>query len=445
MSRRVLIRAVSFIVFAFLLLAAITAQNIQKSRAYRQVISDNYSYAFAELLEDVSKLDYALQKSNYATTGPIITSLCAEIFRESSSSIAALSQLPVSELNLENTAKFLSRTGDYAYYISKKVSRGEQISQKERDELKKMSQGASEISRMLHALSRKVHENPIDVMDVKLNSMTETKNLQGDIENLEKEFSEYPVLIYDGPFSDHISDKTPALTEGMAEISESEAKKRAASFLGIQAEEFSSEGIVREGESEIYALRCDRDEYSIYADITKRGGVVLRVISSRTAEKAKISTENAIEKASQLLAKNGFENMRETYYMLSENNLTINFAAHSEDVVLYPDLVKVTIALDDGSITNFDATGYIINHRKREIRDISSGREVAQSKVSPALKILSYSPAIIPTDGRGEVLSHEFKCEDEEGRHCIVYVNADTYNEERILILIEDENGTLTM
>lgn len=445
MSRRVLIRAVSFIVFAFLMLAAITAQNIQKSRAYRQVISDNYSYAFAELLEDVSKLDYALQKSNYATTAPIITSLCAEIFRESSLSTAALSQLPVSELNLENTAKFLSRTGDYAYYISKKVSRGEQISQKERDELKKMSQGASEISRMLHSLSRKIQENPIDIDKTRLNSAEDPGSMRGDIENLEKEFSEYPVLIYDGPFSDHISERNPTLTEGMPEISEDDAKKRAASFLGMQAEAFLSEGIRHEGESEIYSLRCDRDGYSIYADVTKRGGVILRVISSRTADKAKISTENAIERARQLLAKNGFQDMRETYYMLNENNLTINFAAHNKDVVLYPDLVKVTIALDDGSITNFDATGYIINHRKREIRDISGDRKTAQSKVSPALKILSYSPAIIPTDGKGEVLSHEFKCEDEDGRHCIVYVNADTYNEEKILILIEDENGTLTM
>ena len=52
---------------------------------------------------------------------------------------------------------------------------------------------------------------------------------------------------------------------------------------------------------------------------------------------------------------------------------------------------------------------------------------------------------MIPTGGKDEVLCHEFKCIDSEERHCLVYINAETGAEEKILILLEDESGTLTI
>ena len=39
----------------------------------------------------------------------------------------------------------------------------------------------------------------------------------------------------------------------------------------------------------------------------------------------------------------------------------------------------------------------------------------------------------------------EYVCTDEEGRHIIVYVNARTGQEENIYLLVEDENGILTI
>ena len=48
-------------------------------------------------------------------------------------------------------------------------------------------------------------------------------------------------------------------------------------------------------------------------------------------------------------------------------------------------------------------------------------------------------------DGKYEILCHEFKCEAEDGRHYIIYVNAVTGEQEKILILLEDENGALTL
>ena len=43
------------------------------------------------------------------------------------------------------------------------------------------------------------------------------------------------------------------------------------------------------------------------------------------------------------------------------------------------------------------------------------------------------------------MLTHEFKCQTAEGKHILVYVNAQTGQEEKILILLEDESGTLVI
>ena len=61
----------------------------------------------------------------------------------------------------------------------------------------------------------------------------------------------------------------------------------------------------------------------------------------------------------------------------------------------------------------------------------------------PALTIQSARLALIPTPGEEEVLCWEYTCQTDEGRRCMVYVNGQTGTEEKILLLIEDESGTL--
>ena len=41
------------------------------------------------------------------------------------------------------------------------------------------------------------------------------------------------------------------------------------------------------------------------------------------------------------------------------------------------------------------------------------------------------------------MLCWEYTCQTNEGRRCMVYVNGQTGTEEKILLLIEDESGTL--
>ncbi|MBR4425800.1 MAG: germination protein YpeB, partial [Oscillospiraceae bacterium] len=69
----------------------------------------------------------------------------------------------------------------------------------------------------------------------------------------------------------------------------------------------------------------------------------------------------------------------------------------------------------------------------------------ASATVPEDLEILAVQTALVPSDGQYETLCHEFKCADAAGRHCILYVNVQTGRQEKVLLLLEDETGTLTL
>ena len=103
------------------------------------------------------------------------------------------------------------------------------------------------------------------------------------------------------------------------------------------------------------------------------------------------------------------------------------------------------MALDNGAVMGFESHGWIMNHTDRALDDPAVDQQAARAVVAPELEVLSHQMALIPTGGQYEVLCHEFKCTAENGGHVIVYVNAATGNEEKILLLVEDETGTLVL
>ena len=141
----------------------------------------------------------------------------------------------------------------------------------------------------------------------------------------------------------------------------------------------------------------------------------------------------------------GIENMESTYYEEYNNVLCVNFAYKDGDVICYTDLIKVSVALDNGEIMGFDGRGFIVNHYDRNIPEPSIPQTEAQQKLSPFLRVSGSKLALIPTDATDEKLCWEFKCGTDDDETILVYINAETGAEEDILILLITDSGTLTI
>ena len=111
---------------------------------------------------------------------------------------------------------------------------------------------------------------------------------------------------------------------------------------------------------------------------------------------------------------------------------------------MYPDLIKVKVALDNGEILGMETTGYLNSHQQRDVSNIKIAKDKAKEKLNKTLEIQSEGLAVIPTEWQTEILCYEFKGKVDDTEF-LVYINAENGNEEDILIITNTPNGTLTM
>ena len=67
-----------------------------------------------------------------------------------------------------------------------------------------------------------------------------------------------------------------------------------------------------------------------------------------------------------------------------------------------------------------------------------------KQKLNSNLKVIEIKKAVIPTDAKEEIKTYEIKCEYKD-RTFLIYLNADSFEEEKILTITDTVKGTVTM
>ncbi len=445
---RAKVRVISyFLALTLVLITVVLRYESEKVRLGRTV-ENSYQRAFAELAVSIDGMNTSLEKSLYVTSPMMISSLCTDIYAKSVAAQMCLEALPFSSSPLEKTAGFIAKTGDYACTLSRLAAAGETLDEDALASLSGLRAAAGEVADELLSLQSEIYANSLTIMEAERAAEGEDKSLPGvksSVEVTENDFPELPSLIYDGPFSEHIEAQKSVMLENEREISQNEGAVIAADFLNVGAEFIDYEGKCESERVPVWCYSCAKRGSRVYINVTQKGGRVISVYGAFDTGEERLSVNEAVNIADVFLMSRGYRDMKATYTQKSGGEVTINYAPLQENVLLYPDLVKVKVALDDGSIIGFDAQGYIASHRERRIANEETDPKKAEENISSNLTVLSSSLCIIPTAGKNEIFCREFKCVAADGRHCLVYVNAVTGLEEKILLLIEDENGTLTI
>lgn len=451
-KRRVRVLAASFTAAAFAVSVGFGVQGYARAEDYRRQLDNGYRQAFTELTTAAGELDAALEKVTYATTPALFATLCAQAYATAQAAQTALGELPYGNVELEQTAAFFAKAGDYAMAMARGAGAEGVCTDENRETLRGLAAAAGELSATLQELQLQLdggalHPEDVAAVEARLAAAAEDGGqITGGsaFQTVEADFPQVPTLIYDGPFSEHLSSRTPQMLEGLPQVTEEEARRAAAAFAGLRAEVFTptSDGA---GNLPAWGFSALADGGELYVEITKQGGQVLQMLSSRPVGEAALSRKEGVEQAASFLDAHGYQDMAPSYFLEGDGILTVHFAPVLDGVYCYPDLVKVGVALDNGDVVSFEAHGYLMNHGAREPAAPAVPADEAAERVDSSLTILSRQLALIPTGGEYEVLCHEFKCQNADGGHVLVYVNAATGQQERILLLLEDENGTLVI
>lgn len=440
------VKIISFSVAILVVLLAFAISGYTLANKYKRNLEYGYTRALNELSDYVSNLEVTLNKGIYANTAPQQFGLSSKLMTQSMGAKVALEQLPVSYEGIDNINKFISQVGDFASYLYSNTSRTKTATDEEISNLKKLGDYARSINGNIKEMVARIDNEKInfDMTSYSYSNLLEKAQNENSsfvttsFKEMNNSFTDYPKLIYDGPFSDHITQRKSKFLENVAEVSVEEAQKKAAAFLGSNVSEiqYISDS---NGNMPIYKFKTNLGEISV----TKNGGYIDYILGEKNVTTTKLGYKIAKQKAAEFMAKNNIYNMKESYYIINNGVCTINYAFTENNVIYYPDLIKIGIALDDGKVVSFDATGYLMNHTKRQLPTKIISQNKAKKNLSKNLTVKNSHLTVIPTAGLNEALCYEFECVGENEDEVLVYINAQSGFEEQIFIIISSDNGVL--
>lgn len=442
-NRRRFVRSVSFLTALIVVLTVWGGVSTYKLGVVKRQVKASQERALTQFGTYMDEIDLNLQKCLYSSGKTMLADISSDLWRSSASAKESLSEITDGNTEISGIYKFLSQVGEYTLSLNNKLASGQSITKEETENLKKLKEYSSQISENVNYLIEQEENGYLDFEEVKSTLQSEGSDrlyLSDELNDTNQAIQDYPTLIYDGPFSDHINSKESTVLKDLEDVSQQKAQEKAASFLGVKSEE-------------LYFLCKTESNMSTYTfynatttvSVTRKGGLISSMLSSSFAGESRLTTEQAIEKATEFLKKTGYLNIKESYYSTNDGICTINFAYYEDDVIYYTDLIKVSIALDDGAVTAFDSTGYLMNHKQRSIPENPSYTlESASELLKPEFEIISYRKTVIPTEWETEIYTYEYRCRAEDSQEILVYIDPVTGEEKDILILLYSDGGVLT-
>ena len=424
----------------------------KKQREYHQASENSYNMAFYELVDYVQNVETYLAKSLISSTPEHGAETLTHLWREANLAQSYLARLPIESQELSNTEKFLNQVSDYSYSLSRKNIYNESLTDEDLKNLKDLHGYSVELENTLNQLSEDLNTGRFRISWGELTKKgtvafaQQVDNISKEsFSNLEENFHEYSGLIYDGAYSEHLTSTEKKGLTG-EDVSQENARKKVEEFIGNNnIKEISNLGLSENATIPVYDFSIkNNNDQNINISISKKGGHIVYMNTDREVSSEIISQEEANKKGKEFLNSKGFQNMKETYYLKQDGIVTINYAYMQDNVIMYPDLIKVKVALDNGEVLGIETTGYLNNHTSRDISNVKITKEEAKKTLNKDLQIQSEGLAVIPTQWQSEILCYEFKGKVDD-KEFLVYINAQNGREEDILIITNTPNGTLAM
>ncbi|AAK80838.1 MULTISPECIES: germination protein YpeB [Clostridium] len=421
---------------------------------YRNYLQGEYDKSMYQLIDSVENIGADLSKVPILGSREQNTLVLGDIYRYSTIANDKLHSMPIAQEQLQGTSKFISQLGDFCYVLENKSAKGEELSASDISQVERLRNQADSLENQLKDVQNNINLGRVGWGEIRRKmsgvlASANGANISDSFKNIQKQSAQYPALIYDGPFSDNNLQITPKVNS-MGVVSQKEAESVVRKAIGenriksIETTDSGKAGIP------MYAFNVsikgrDKNASRVRCEVTKHGGKLITLLDNKTVSKSNIDMKKATDIGINYLNSLGFKNMKSTYFLNYENVGVISYIYNQNNVSVYPDMIKLKVSLDDGSIVGVDAKKYLTSHvDTRNFGSPKVSQQTAQTKVGRRLNITSVNLAVVPTETNTEVLTYEF-VGSYKGQDFVEYIDANTGYETRILQIRNTPNGKLTM
>lgn len=404
---------------------------------------NNYQRAFHDLTYRVDQLHDRIGATLAMNSRESLSPALADVWRITSEAQSDVGQLPLSLLPFNKTEEFLAGISDFSYRAAVRDLEKDPLTDKEYKTLKSMYAEAANVQKELRKVQSLVLENNLRWMDVELALASGEKQADNTIidglKTVEQDVKSYSEAGFGATLTTMKKDLGFENLKGK-EINAEEAKKVAKKFVENNVTDIK---VTENGEGAdygFYSVSMDDKEQKvdINMDITKKGGYPIFLVQNRDVADKKISLNQATENARKFLKDHGFENLDLFESAQYDNIGVFSFVSIEDDVRIYPDAIRMKVALDNGQVIGFSARDYLAAHKKRDIPKPKVSKEEAAKMLNPSLEVQEDRLALILNEFGEEVLCYEFLGTIENDTYRI-FIDAENGTEEKVEILKNPE------
>ncbi|MCA1030541.1 germination protein YpeB [Bacillus timonensis] len=399
---------------------------------------NNYQRAFHDLTFQIDLLHDKIGSTLAMNSRKSLSPALAEVWRVTSEAHSDVGQLPLALLPFNKTEEFLAQIGEFSYRTAVRDLEKEPLTEKEYATLKDLYAKSADIQKELRNVQHLVIENNLRWMDVELALASGEKQADNTIidgfKTVEKNVEAYSESDFGATFTSMEKGKGDFTNLKGEEISEKQAKEVAKKFLDLEGNVEIS--VVENGEGAkngFYSLtiKDSKEKADTYMDITKKGGFPIWVIQHREVESKKISLNEASTIAEKYLKDHDFETLTLFESAQYDNIGVFNFVSSVNDVRIYPESVKIKVALDNGKVMALSARDFLTAKKERDVGKPTISLEQAKQNLNPNLTIMENRQALIVNDIGEEVLCYEFLGTIDNDTYRI-FINANDGFEEKV-------------
>ena len=397
-----------------------------------------YRRNFGELAASVQTMHHQLAQLLVTSGEEHLLYGLSSLWREVYAAINALGSLPVAMHELEQTDLLLHDIAEYSYYLMKKnVLTQQPLSAEDWNRLENFYRRANVVQNELETLETAILSETFYLTSI---SREDQQNpLHTAFHSIEDQIAAFPAVQFEEGVRKIAAQPKPI---SGTHISETEAVAKAEAFLQtlLSIEPNHTDALVQ-GTLVFTADNAAIPVYGIqfadnrYIEVSQAEGHVLQYYHSCTQQHASLTADQAETQAYSILHAFALPDMVCAERRIEDNTASFVFVPRQDGVFLYPDMIKLQLALDDGTLLSFDQTGYRTHHTVRTLpKPALTQTEILKGR-NPNFQISTIHPALIADSySSRELLTYELRGSI-AGETFSIFIDANTGKELRIVHL----------
>lgn len=395
----------------------------KSSKQNANVLEGVYTSSYYSMVDNVNNLAVDISKYSTLSTRQAKLATLQDMMGDCNYILAGLSVLPIDEQNAAAATKFFNQVNGLCEACATTLNKGETLTQEEELMFDKIGLVLDKIKANLNKQNESMYDTNFTFVDAGIFDSTGMNELSAGMGDLTGESIDYPAMIFDGPFSTAL-ETSEVKGLGDREVSQEEAYDYLVNTVYKNRDVSISYENETNGDIATYNFNIVINKKKFYAQVSKTGSLLITLSGYAEGGDAVMLSEQAMEMAKTFANNIGFDSMEPVWLETHENVAYINLAPVKNDIILYPDLVKVKVDLTAQEIIGFEAVNYALNHVERQA-NFTAEESDAEKLLGFDYEILKVTKAIIRLDSGKEIATYEFMVDRIDGTY-FYYIDANT-------------------